>query len=456
MKRAKEMEREQTKKDNQAKKEAMDKKKPAVLKEIILPDLPKNIANTQPVRKFKDQYGAIPKKPSKFAEQAKQIHREEIARTGNFAKTKNNYQLWHTPTELFLPFHGESLARYILTNYKLNQYPYHDLVIYEMGGGNGTLMCNILNYIKQTLPEIYHRTQYRIIEISLNLAAKQFQSAIEQKLILQGLDTSKVGIVNKSIFEWDTVINDPCYFIALEVFDNFAHDLIRYDNTTGEPHQGYVLVDDHGDFYEFFTPQLSPYASAYLNLRENSEKTSILQKSTSGRGRIETLRSLVPGISLALQVHPLLHSLMKLKWKNSVLPFKDNLTPGEFIPTRLLQFFQILKHRFPNHQLLSLDFHSLPKTIPGYYNGPVVQTVLQDQMIDILTYMCLQGYFDIMFATDFEVVGDLYRQVTGKRVKVHSHKEFMVEWADSEATKTKTGENPMLDFYTNVSFMVGL
>ena len=68
-------------------------------------------------------------------------------------KYRKSLQLWHTPTELFHPYYGEALARYILVNYKLNVYPYNDLIIYEMGGGNGTLMCDILNYIRKHQPE---------------------------------------------------------------------------------------------------------------------------------------------------------------------------------------------------------------------------------------------------------------------------------------------------------------
>ncbi|KAG7662020.1 uncharacterized protein J8A68_004408, partial [[Candida] subhashii] len=392
---------------------------------------------------------------SKLANRALQIHKMDLEATkGQIQTTKKSLQLWHTPTELFQPHYGEALARYILVNYKLNgNYPYEDLIIYEMGGGNGTLMCNILNYIRKNQPDIYARTKYKIIEISSQLAAKQMKQALNNKLASHGLDSSKLEIYNKSIFKWDKVVTEPCFFIALEVFDNFAHDLIRYDNLTGQPFEGKVLIDEHGDFYEFFTPELSYYSNAYLNLRE-SGSLSILDESNSIRGKMETIKSVIPFLTDKDKIHPLLHSSTKLKMKNSILPFKDNLTPGEFIPTRLLHFFHILKHRFPNHSLLCSDFNYLPKTIPGVYNGPVVQTVLKDRTVDVTTYMVHQGFFDIMFATDFNIASELYKQVTGKVPRVESHREFLDQWADTEATTTKTGENPMLDFYRNVSFMV--
>lgn len=390
---------------------------------------------------------------SKFARRAQAIKKQDdLVQTGNF-NSRKSIQLWHTPTELFQPYYGESIARYILVNYKLNGvYPYDDLIIYEMGGGNGTLMCNILNYIKTTQPDVYKRTRYKIIEISSQLAEKQFEAALNSKLISQGLDASKLEIINKSIFKWNTVVNNPCFFIALEVFDNFAHDLIRYDNATGEPYEGQVVIDEHGDFYEFFTPQLSYYSNAYLQLRENG-KYSVLRESSSLPGRLQTIKSVLPFTNKD-SIHPLLQSSTKLRWKNNMFPFKDNLTPGEFIPTRLLQFFNILKHKFPNHSLISSDFNYLPNSVQGYYNSPVVQTILQDKMIDVTTYMTYQGYFDIMFPTDFNVASDLYKQVTGKVPRVETHREFLEQWANTEVTTTKKGENPMLDFYKNASFMM--
>ena len=107
-------------------------------------------------------------------------------------------QVWHTPTELFKPYYGQALARYLLVNYKLSLYPYADLIIYEMGGGNGTLMNNILDYIRDTQPDVYSRTRYNIIEISGNLASKQ-RSTLSEKAENVG-HGSKVRIINKSIF----------------------------------------------------------------------------------------------------------------------------------------------------------------------------------------------------------------------------------------------------------------
>lgn len=390
----------------------------------------------------------------RLARLAETVKQQDMAAAGLFPTSKKSLQLWHTPTELFSPYYGEALARYIIVNYKLNGcYPYDDLIIYEMGGGNGTLMCNILNYIKTTEPDIYNRTQYKIIEITSQLALKQLSQALRGKLVARGLDTNKLEIYNKSIFDWTTTVEEPCYFIALEVFDNFSHDVVRYDVTTGVPHEGHVLVDKLGDFYQFYTPDLNYHTDLFLKIRENGPH-AILPQTETLASCIKLLASMIPFNRQVDKIHPLLQSSIRGSIHNRFSPLSDNLTAGEFIPTRLLQFFRILKHRFPEHSLICSDFHSFSNTIPGYYNAPVVQTVLRDRVIDVSTFLCYQGYFDVMFPTDFDLALDMYRQVTGKLAKVELHMGFLEQWADVEATTTKVGENPMLLFYKNVSFMV--
>lgn len=332
-------------------------------------------------------------------------------------------QLWHTPTELFRPYYGESIARYLMTNYKLSQYPYHDLIIYEMGAGNGTLMLNILDHIRDQDQEVYDRTKFKIIEISSNLAT------LQENQLLRTADSrghrSKVEIINKSIFDWDQTVPAPCYFLAMEVFDNFAHDAIRYDPVTEEPLQGTVLIDSKGDFYEFYVPQIDPVASRFLRVRHAA---------TGGRYRT-----------------PLPQSKILRALRNN-LPFTPNLSDPEYIPTRLMQFFDILGKYFPGHRLITSDFHELPDTIKGI-NAPVVQTRYQRQTVPVTTPFVHQGYFDILFPTDFDVMELMYRAITGKLTRVLSHEDFLRRWADVERTQTKDGQNPMLSWYKNASVL---
>lgn len=99
----------------------------------------------------------------------------------------------------------------ILQSYKLNHYPYQDLIIYELGAGNGSFMHDALLYLKKNHPEVYERTKYRIIEISPQLAKRQRARAKKAGLL------DAVEIIESDFFKWDGGGPEPCYVIALEV-----------------------------------------------------------------------------------------------------------------------------------------------------------------------------------------------------------------------------------------------
>lgn len=413
--------------------------------EIFTPEKPFNYTDIKDVDEFMDkwtnEYKRYDEKDEKEAQEAAAKQAQGQGKDIKVPKRNASRQMWHTPTELFRPYYGEALARYLLVNYMLSLYPYADLTIYEMGGGNGTLMLNIMDFIRETQPEVYKRTRYKIIEISGNLASRQ-KSQLQQddgsvhhhltrKAAEKG-HQDKVEIINKSIFEWTQHVPEPCFFIGLEVFDNFAHDVIRYDNETRTPYQGYVVIDGNGDFQEVYSKDLDPLAEEFLRLREELGGP--------------------PNPVSKLGYHPLAQPKLYRRLKNMVWPFRENLSDPEYIPTRYLEFLHILRRYFPEHRLLTSDFTHLPDTTPGYC-APVVQTVLNNRMVPVQTYMVLQGYFDILFPTDFELAADLYRKVCNKLINRASHQEFLEQWAELETTTTKKGENPMLSFYRNAAFM---
>lgn len=360
---------------------------------------------------------------------------EAIARGGTASDTR---QLWYTPTELFQPHYGEAIARYLVANYMLTSFPYDDLIIYEMGAGRGTMMLNILDYLRANEPEVYARTRYRIIEISSNLASLQ-KSQLSSTSTSTSTSSSpaataaaqrghgeRVEIINQSIFDWTVREPSPCFFLAFEVFDNFAHDCLRYDLATEQPLQAVVLVAADGDLYEFYEPQLDPVAARFLRVRHAA---------TGGR-------------------HPLPYAQNRLlrTLRTGLLPFAANLSVPEYVPTRLLAFFNVLDRYFPAHRLLTSDFHALPDTIPGL-NAPIVQTRFERRPVPVSTPLVHQGYFDIMFPTDFTVVNALYRAVTGKHSRILSHAEFMNHWAYVDQTETRSGESPLLTWYKNASVL---
>lgn len=181
-----------------------------------------------------------------FEDEIARRYGEFEATTGGSGKGPGR-QVWHTPTELFKasprrarrarrqgerkltftpsqPWYGRAIARFLVAEYKLNLYPYEDLIIYEIGAGNGTLMGDILDYIAEEEPEVYDRTRYRIVEISERLQGLQKRTAKggDGKASLKGPakrkgHAKKVEVLSGSIFDWERVVPEPCFFLALEV-----------------------------------------------------------------------------------------------------------------------------------------------------------------------------------------------------------------------------------------------
>lgn len=284
-------------------------------------------------------------------------------------------QLWHTPTELFRPYYGETMARYMVANYQLSLYPYYDLIIYEMGAGNGTMMLNILDYIRANHPDVYDRTQYKIIEISSTLASLQAEHL--RKTAESRGHVDKVQIINRSIFDWDRYVSSPCFFLALEVFDNFAHDAIRYDPKTEEPLQAQVLIDGNGDFFEVYERNIDPVALRYLKVRDLA---ATMPFQTPLRRGSQLRRFFTQSGAPGAPSQTMSRNYQQIRRKQR----DGNLTVPEYIPTRLMQFFDVLHNYFPAHRLLSSDFHTLPDAVLGL-NGPVVQTRFQRRMIPVST-----------------------------------------------------------------------
>jgi Putative S-adenosyl-L-methionine-dependent methyltransferase len=319
----------------------------------------------------------------------------------------------------------------MLHQYRLHYFPHTDLYIYEVGGGNGTLMLNILDYIRKTDPEVYNCTQYRIIEISQQLARRQREAINNSPHASDHLQHAE--IVQKDILSWNIHVQQPCYLLLMEVIDNFPHDIIRYDPPTGQPLQAIVIIDENNEFEEMYTSSIDGLARRYLSLRAKLG-TKHLPKSHP---------QAIPSL-----LRRLLHAF----------PYTGKLTSKEYIPTVLPSLFDSLSQFFPHHHLILSDFNALPNAIPGYM-GPVVQTRYQRAMVPCSTYLVQQGYFDIFFPSHFGELRGLYEVLCPsyfgtRRTNVMKHKEFVEKWGDMEKVTTKNGDIPMRDYYENVTMLI--
>ncbi|WFD42766.1 hypothetical protein MPSI1_001416 [Malassezia psittaci] len=402
-------------------------------------------------------------------------------------------QVWHTPTQLFSPYYARAIARYLVAEYKLHLFPSHDLVIYELGGGAGTLARDILDYIREEEPEVYERTQYRIVEISARLASQQ------RKRLSKHLRGGAVEVILRDFLQWNETVDEPCYFVALEVLDNLAHDVVRYSTEDLQPYQCMVAIDHSGDFHELWEPVQDPIISDYLQLLQAVRPAK-----------------LPPGAPMYLAWFP--------DWLRVALsrhmPFYPNLTSPHYLPTGCLQMIDVLRTYFPQHRLVFSDFSSLPDAAPGV-NAPVVQTRHNGNMIPVTTYLVLQGFFDIFYPTDFHVLRDIYLRKMGAELvketkaspkplqplappkrtaqslhtiytgqqgasqptaygdystsfsgffssgvlppllpvseqdaRIMTHAEFLTQYAETNKTRLRDGSNPLLTWYANACWLI--
>ncbi|KAJ1552892.1 hypothetical protein HK405_009664, partial [Cladochytrium tenue] len=333
------------------------------------------------------------------------------------------------------PLYGYAVANYILSEYRRDPMGAQHLDIYEIGGGNGTLMTNILDYIREHDPDVYARTRYTIVEISASLADLQRRQPHQRH--------GAVRVVNKSIFDWDEEMPDACFVVAMEVVDNFAHDVVRYGYTDGTPYQGVVLVDDNGDYTEAYEPVSDGDLQRILALRDSLDFPR--GDSFGGPG---------PGASASAAAAAWLRRL-----RAAALPFAPNLTQRDFVPTRLAGLLEALARSFPRHRLLLSDFDALPDAVPGRL-GPVVQTRLHGDMVACSTYLVQPGWFDIFFPTDFDLLRAMHARLCagaaagggdsdavaaraaarGYRADIVSQSDFLRQYADLDRARTRSGE----------------
>ena len=349
--------------------------------------------------------------------------------TNFFGKQEYQYQLqqiykasrngWLTPVEIFAPWYSYAIATYIIQHHlhriKQNKLSLQStpLIIYEIGGGNGTHAKHVLDYIKDKVPHIYRTMYYKILEVSANLQQIQTKTLLQHQSIAQSIHMDGMFIHKKL---HDTRYS---YIIALEVLDNLPHDKIVAINTDGSkvlenqsswceqqplstPKAVSTTISDQysNSIYETYVESLSPteasmpiisnninnlprlkYREVYKPLQDKLinevyQYWLMYQKNNSSLSLSTSLSK--ANISSILLSNPLVQALDKedipitsiekfMKWINKTI-FKhsiNNLLPlgyqyGRYLPTGCYQFLQSIHQAFPSHSLILADFTYLP------------------------------------------------------------------------------------------------
>ena len=349
---------------------------------------------------------------------------KSLYENGNQTESKF-HQLWHTPSELFKPFYGRALTRFITANNRKDP-----LIIYEIGPGNGTLAQNVLDCLKEDNQEIYESVEYNLIEISDNLRKKQAER-------LKPLHGHHIKFPNISILEIPENFKEErsCWIIGMEVLDNLSHDLIKFRNEDGALLEAIINTDNSatygsipGKYWREFREAKDDVILEYLAI---GDQLGWQWNSLKGR----PFRRLLERYSPIEYINP---------WS------------CEYIPTDAYRLMKGLVKSFPNHRALFSDFDELPDAVEGHC-GPVVQTRFRGETVPCSSILLERGLFDIFFPTNFPRISQIH-QILHKHQRIFSiekHANFMKKWSDPrdvKETTTKSGYNPMIQDFENVSF----
>ncbi|TMW67067.1 hypothetical protein Poli38472_012183 [Pythium oligandrum] len=365
---------------------------------------------------------------------------------------KQSREAWLTPVEVFAPHYSHALAKYMLNSPFFHKH----MRIYEIGGGAGTNALHILNYLRDVAPDVYEKTTYTLIEISPVMAERQRQRVVtEHPQVCRVLNTDILTFADAH-----DVVNDQCFFLAMEVLDNLPHDKVAVKN---------------GQWYETVV-----MAKA---------KTTTTEDTTLALALEEQLRAINDplirqtleyfGCDLPLSVSYRVNNEFAKKVRE--LFGKNEMSlDAAFIPTGAMQLLNTLRVSFPRHHLIAADFDELPApslnakspikplhhplsptaTSEGTLcagNAPLVASKTTGVTEDHDTYLVQGGVADIFFATDFARLKRAYCSVLNRKpeeVSVVKSASFLKEFGDVSKTKTLTGYNPLIQDYSNTSFIL--
>uniref|UniRef100_A0A6B2L524 Protein arginine methyltransferase NDUFAF7 n=1 Tax=Arcella intermedia TaxID=1963864 RepID=A0A6B2L524_9EUKA len=356
-----------------------------------------------------------------------------------------------TPVEIFKPYYAEALGKHIVKQVGKEVFsasdPFHLL---EIGGGNGTCMQGILDFLALHHPGLYAHTVCTMVDVSA-----PFLEA--QRRTLAG-HAGKVSFHLRSVLDWAEPNPRRGFVLAMELLDNLPHDKLVL-KSTGLLQEAWVHRDPtSGAFLEKHKELSDPVLLSYLRNLSHFYK---LPPDCFLKPSFSLYHNLILWSLLNDPLEPfpstLRERLCNFAFRKKAELLGSSMTSSHticYVPTGSFLLLKQLKEYFPRHGLLFADFNQLSETLSGT-NAPLVQKTEGEESVVKDSYLDTQGEYDIFFPTNFLNLRILYQTVYGsRRAFVCSSKDFMKENADWRKTRTRLGFNPLLSDYVNTSFFI--
>ena len=336
---------------------------------------------------------------------------------------------WLTPAELFRPHIGRSIASYIVKRLEEKRWD-GQVTLVELGGGTGSLACDILAWLRDHKNDVYGSCRYISVDISENLAGMQQRRAHEQG---HG-DVFQSHVGDACLEEtWNTCVGDrECFIIGMEVLDNLPHDkVVAMDSGDGEMIWMESCVATPFGKEEVFRPVSDDIVrrvlDVYLKMRDSK-----YSQSSGGSPMVDAV----------------------FNWLLDV----QGVPEPVFLPTSACMLFDTIRKTVPRHELILSDFDHLPDVVVPGENAPLVSSTQDGKARDWGTIFAPFGSADIFFPTNFELLKRLYQSLkttSDEDVRYEKAETFFKGHVpDISQAATQSGFVPLIEDYSNTSFLL--
>lgn len=340
-----------------------------------------------------------------------------------------------TPSELFRPFYGMSVARFYLRWAAAGRGR-----VVEAGPGLAGQANSFLHLLKSFYPEEYRRVDYTLVDVSPTLLAAARDRLQEGHGGLIAAGRLRFCAMDLLDFLQQNASAERCLLLLFEVLDNMPHDRVVYHGEYAHPR---MTLLEHDEDYRVLSESLQPLQpegdlARLFALWEEFDRGE--KPPADDLGLIHAVREGLRDASFTLR--RLLRS-----------------TPtAVHLPSHLFACLEALRG-WPGADLLLSDFSWFPldrRLRGGVFelNPPFISTQQDGGHRDFASLAEPPfGTADIFFASNFPFLQHLLRRTLGREAVVNSPKEFFGRFAERDWCRTRTGFSPLLEDFINTKYL---
>lgn len=344
-----------------------------------------------------------------------------------------------TPSEIFRPFYGMSMAQFFLEWSRGTG----GTRVVEAGPGMGGQANAFLLFLKTSYPEIYRSISYTLVDVSpfLSRRCREVLSESHAALIERGNIKFVVSDI-EGFLRNSSPFGERTLLMMFEVLDNMPHDRVEFGPGFSDPCVTLVESDPDFSHRELVLEPLKDHpavSEVFEAWKEYFHSQPIF------KNKLNPFEDLFPALRRAA------HRVQNLG---------RSPRSAVYLPTHFHSFLRAAS-RHPNLSHLMSDFSWLPGDVrySGRFeenNAPIISTKVEGQkkFVDFASVCEPEfGTADIFFGTDFEFAQFLIKKALKVSSLSLSPREFFDRFAQHEWGLTKSSFNPMKADFSNTQYL---